>query len=39
MLFTVHDGGPLNSSIITHHVFSELGGADIVVSQGDIRQV
>ena len=32
MLFTIQNGGSLNSSIITHHVFTELGGADIVVS-------
>jgi len=33
MLFTIRNGSSLNSSIITHHTFDELGGADIVVSQ------
>jgi len=33
MLLTVRNGGPLDSSAITHHVFTKLGGADIVVSQ------
>jgi len=33
MLFIIWNGGSLDRSAITHHVFTKLGGADIVVSQ------
>lgn len=38
MLFTIRNGSSLDSSIVTNHVFSELGGADIIVSQAFSRK-
>ena len=38
MLFTIRNGGSLDDSIITHHVFSELGTVDIVVSRAVNRK-
>jgi len=35
ILLTVRNGGSLDSSAITHHVFTKLGGADIVVNNLD----
>jgi Multicopper oxidase len=35
MLFTLKNGGSLDSSIITHAVFSSNGAADIIVNNND----
>ena len=35
MLFTLINGGSLNTSIITHTAFSSIGAADIIVNNQD----